>query len=72
MMATITVLARDYPEVKWIRPVGYILTGVTSWALMNNQVHWASDFPLGVAIGYITGKIVTERHMKKQLKTILY
>jgi membrane-associated phospholipid phosphatase len=72
MMATITVLARDYPEVKWIRPVGYILTGLSSWALMNNQVHWASDFPLGLAIGYISGRIATQHHKKEQSKIILY
>ena len=72
MMATITVLARDYPEVKWIRPVGYILTGLSSWALMNNEVHWASDFPLGLAIGYISGRIVTQHHKREESKIILY
>jgi hypothetical protein len=65
-------LANDYPEVKWIRPVGYALTGLTSWALMNNKVHWASDFPLGLAVGYLSGKIVTQRHKKEGLEKVLY
>lgn len=65
MMATVTVLAEDYPEVKWIKPVGYSLIGLTGWCMMNNKVHWASDFPLGLAIGYISGKIATKRHTKR-------
>ncbi|HVT86752.1 MAG TPA: phosphatase PAP2 family protein [Chitinophagaceae bacterium] len=72
MMATVTVLANDYPEIKWIRPVGYILTGLTGWSMMNNKVHWASDFPLGLAIGYVSGKIATQRHKKEKLKSPLY
>ncbi len=72
MMATVTVLARDYPEVKWIKPVGYILTGLTGWSMMNNKVHWASDFPLGLAIGYISGRIATQHRKKEQSKIILY
>jgi membrane-associated phospholipid phosphatase len=67
MMATITVLAENYPEKKWIRPVGYLLTGLTGWSMMNNRVHWASDFPLGLAIGYLSGKIAYNRHHKKEL-----
>ena len=68
MMATITVLAKNYPEKKWIRPVGYILTGLTGWSMLNNKVHWASDFPLGLGIGYLAGKISYERHHKKELR----
>jgi membrane-associated phospholipid phosphatase len=67
MMATITVLAENYPEKKWIRPVGYLLTGLTGWSMINNKVHWASDFPLGLAIGYLSGKIACNRHHKKEL-----
>lgn len=71
MMATVTVLAEDYPEKKWIRPVGYLLTGLTGWAMVNNGVHWAGDFPLGIAVGYLAGKITTARHQKKQkLKSV--
>ena len=67
MMATITVLAENYPEKKWIRPIGYLLTGLTGWSMMNNRVHWASDFPLGLGIGYLSGKISYMQHHKKEL-----
>nr|WP_294898737.1 phosphatase PAP2 family protein [uncultured Pedobacter sp.] len=65
MMTTVTVLAKDYPEKKWIRPVGYSLIGLTGMAMLNNGVHWAGDYPLAIAIGYITGEIITHRHLKK-------
>jgi hypothetical protein len=62
LMATITVLSGDYPEKKWIRPVGYTLMTLSSWAMMNTEVHWAGDYPLAIAIGYLSGRITTWRH----------
>ncbi|MFD1873947.1 phosphatase PAP2 family protein [Hymenobacter bucti] len=56
-MATVTVIAENYPEYKFIRPVGYSLMGVLGYAMLNNGVHWASDYPLGIAIGYGFAKI---------------
>ena len=57
MMATVTILADNYPEKKWIRPVGYTIMGLVGVAMMNNGVHWASDYPLALGIGYVTGKV---------------
>lgn len=65
MMATVTVLAKNYPEKKWIKPVGYSLIGLTEFAMVNNGSHWASDYPLAIALGYISGRIITGRHQKK-------
>jgi membrane-associated phospholipid phosphatase len=65
MMATITVLAENYPEKKWIRPVGYSLMGLCGLAMMNNGVHWAGDYPLGVAVGYGIGKVVSAKYRIK-------
>jgi hypothetical protein len=64
MMTTVTILADNYPENKWIKPIGYTLMGLTSLAMMNTQVHWAGDYPLALAIGYLNGKIITGRHKK--------
>jgi membrane-associated phospholipid phosphatase len=66
MMATTTVLAENYPEKKWIRPVGYLLTGLTGWSMINNKVHWASDFPLGLGIGYVAGRLAYKHHKKEE------
>jgi len=62
MMTTVTVLADDYPEKKWIKPLGYTLIGLTGFAMMNTEVHWAGDYPLALAVGYLNGKIITGRH----------
>lgn len=68
MMATVTVLSQDYPEKKWIKPIGYSLIGLTGFAMLNNGSHWASDYPLAIALGYLSGKITTSRHLKKAHK----
>jgi membrane-associated phospholipid phosphatase len=70
MMATVTVLRKNYPEKKWITPVGYTIMGLTSWAMMNTEVHWLSDYPLALAIGYISGKITTMKHQKVPKKLV--
>lgn len=60
-MATVTILAGNYPDNKYIRPVGYSLMGILGFAMINNGVHWISDYPLAIAIGYTCGKIVLSR-----------
>jgi membrane-associated phospholipid phosphatase len=57
MMATVVVLGDNYPEKRWIYPVGYGIIGLVSLSMLNNGVHWASDYPLGLAIGYVFGKV---------------
>lgn len=60
-MATITILAGNYPDNKYIKPVGYSLMGLLGFAMLNNGVHWISDYPLAIAIGYSCGKIALSR-----------
>jgi hypothetical protein len=56
LMATVTVLSANYPEKKWIKPVGYTLMGLCAFAMVNNGVHWTSDYPLAIGIGYVCAK----------------
>ncbi len=63
-MATVTVIAENYPEKKYIRPLGYSLMGVLGFAMLNNGVHWFSDYPLAIAMGYAFGKIAVNRGRK--------
>jgi membrane-associated phospholipid phosphatase len=65
MMATVTVLTTNYPEKKWIGILGYSLIGLSGWAMINTEVHWIADYPLALALGYISGKITCLRHKKK-------
>lgn len=61
-MVTVTVLAEDYPEHRgWIYGVGYTLMGALGFQMMNNDVHWASDYPLALAVGYGLGKHAATR-----------
>lgn len=55
-MMTVTVLSENYPEYWLIRPVGYGLMTLLGVQMMNNGVHWASDYPLAIAVGYGLGK----------------
>ncbi len=57
-MMTLTVIAENYPDKKYIKPVGYGLIGALSFQMINNGVHWASDYPLGLAVGYGIGKAI--------------
>jgi membrane-associated phospholipid phosphatase len=56
MTATLTILASNFPEKKWISITAYSLIGVVGFAMVNNGVHWASDYPLALGIGYVCGK----------------
>ncbi len=59
--ASITVIAENYPEYTFIRPLGYTLMGVLGFQMLNNGVHWASDYPLGIALGYGFGRIAVQK-----------
>lgn len=60
-MATITILSGNYPDNKYIKPVGYTLMGLLGYSMLNNGVHWLGDYPLAIAIGYTCGKIALAR-----------
>ncbi len=56
-IATVIVIAENYPDTKWIRPVGYVVSGLVGIGMVNRGIHWYSDYPLGLAIGYAFGMI---------------
>ena len=56
-LATVIVIAENYPETKWIRPVGYVVSGLVGVGMVNRGIHWYSDYPLGLALGYAFGMI---------------
>ena len=56
--ATVTVLANEYPDAAWIKPVGYAISGLVGIGMVNTGIHWYSDYPLALAIGYLFGNIV--------------
>ena len=63
-MATLTVIAKNYPDQKWVRPLGYTLMSLLAFEMVNNGVHWISDYPLAIAIGYSVGTSIVRRPPK--------
>ncbi len=54
---TFTILIDNYPESSyWLRPLEVTWLTLLGWQMVNNGVHWASDYPLGIAMGYVFGK----------------
>lgn len=56
-LATVVVIAENYPDNKWVRPVGYTLTTLVGLGMLANGIHWLSDYPLGLFVGYYVGMI---------------
>ncbi|MFA7421273.1 MAG: phosphatase PAP2 family protein [Melioribacteraceae bacterium] len=60
--AFLTVITENYSEVKWLKPVSYGILGLLGISLVAHDMHWYSDLPLGLAIGYSFGKIISKRY----------
>jgi membrane-associated phospholipid phosphatase len=61
LASTVTILTENYPEKKWIKPVGYSITALVGFSMINNKVHWAGDYPVALALGYLCAKQVVKR-----------
>ncbi|MCO6500647.1 MAG: phosphatase PAP2 family protein [Vicingus serpentipes] len=72
-MATLTVIADNYNEYRFIRPVGYTLMGLMGYQMAQTKVHWVSDYPLAILLGYVMGKNAVKRgrtEIKKEANSI--
>jgi membrane-associated phospholipid phosphatase len=65
LMSSVTVLAENYPDSRWIKPLGYSITGLVGYSMINNEVHWASDYPLALALGYLCARQVVKHNRKE-------
>lgn len=66
LMTTVMIISENYKEIKWIKPVGYGLMGLMGFEMLQSKVHWASDYPIAIFMGYIIGKsIVKSRIVEK-------
>jgi membrane-associated phospholipid phosphatase len=57
--ATLIVIAENYSELPWLKPVGYVALGAISSSLVAYGIHWWSDFPLAFVLGYSFGEIAS-------------
>lgn len=56
--ATLVVVLENYPETRsWLVPLGGAVVALIGVGLSNTGIHWWSDFPLGIALGYEFGMI---------------
>lgn len=68
--ATLNVLLTNYPDKKWIKPLGYSLIGLLGFEMVQANVHWYSDYPIALVMGYIIGKNVANSKIKKAKSTV--
>lgn len=67
---TFTILIENYPEYEyWLRPVEIGWLSLLGFQMVNNGVHWASDYPLGIGMGYVFGKASAQLGKRKKSKT---
>lgn len=60
LMTTVMIISENYKEIKWIKPVGFSLMGLMSFEMLQSKVHWASDYPIAIFMGYIIGKSIVK------------
>lgn len=58
-LAAFTVIAKNYPKANWIRPVTYTITAMLAVSMVNQGIHWYSDYPLAMFLGYEFGNIIS-------------
>jgi hypothetical protein len=69
MTATVmfTVIEQEYPEYNaYLYPLEAVWLGALGFGMINVGVHWASDYPLGIAMGYVFGKSAVDLHRPKK------
>lgn len=70
-LAAWTVIAENYPEYRWIKPVGYTVLGLMCFEMVQSGVHWTSDYPIAILFGYLIGKNIAKSAIKKEKNTTL-
>lgn len=65
-LAAWTVIAENYPEYRWIKPLGYTVLGLMCFEMVQSGVHWTSDYPIAILFGYLIGKNIAKNAIKKE------
>ncbi len=54
---TFTIIRGNYPEYESILfPAQIVYLTALGFGMVNNGIHWAGDYPLGIMLGYLFGK----------------
>ncbi|MFA3782419.1 phosphatase PAP2 family protein [Melioribacteraceae bacterium 4301-Me] len=73
-LATVFVIAENYPNIWWIKPLGFTVSGLLAIGMVNRGIHWYSDYPLAIVFGYTFGKLIVNRDNEiiKGTKTLTF
>ena len=66
VFAIATVIANEYEDVPFIKPISYGIATMTGLSRINDEKHWASDIFIGAALGYFTSKTLLRLHSNKK------
>jgi len=55
-----TIIASEFADVKYVPVLAYATASLTALAMMNDNLHWASDILPGAALGYFTAKKIED------------
>lgn len=58
-VTTFIVIQENYPDQAWIPWVGWPVMGLVAFSLAGTSIHWWSDYPIAVGLGYSFAKIIT-------------
>lgn len=58
-IATVIVISENYPDNVWIKPVGYLVSAGIAIGMVNSGIHWYSDYPLAIILGYTFGMLAS-------------
>lgn len=61
-IATFTVIIENYPDSKWMTPVAAVATTCLGVSMVNTGIHWYSDYPLALVLGYTFGNLAVHPH----------
>ena len=65
------VLEEEYSEYNYIfYPAEVVWLSILGFGMVNVGVHWASDYPLGIAMGHLFGKSAVAIHHPERYKTL--
>jgi hypothetical protein len=65
-LAAFIVIAENYPELRWIKPVSYSLEVLLGISMVNTGIHWYSDYPLAIFLGYSFGELISHPIIKNK------
>lgn len=61
-IATFTVIIENYPDSKWLTPAAVVASTCLGVSMVNTGIHWYSDYPLALVLGYTFGNLAVHPH----------